>query len=299
MKKTLTIEEKKDQVIAVQKYQAKMSAFEIKFEQITSIASAFVESKMLPQHASISSDHSAFLEVDGEKVITKCDKAIKAFNTTGLLKDRHVDDCFKVEPTGQVRKEMDKVKNMPTAVLIHRKEELERLVGVMTAQLECREAFQSAQSLEFVKLLVRKVQAKRGVACDGESETFKKMRADAQNVGFSMEASSGGGGGGCGVGPSLAGGGRGGASFTGGGPPQDDLDENGEEFQERTSTISQIFSASSSHANAQMDNSKACADCGRLFLPAELRTVCNPAGTGPADDFMAVCGECAVNPDYN
>ena len=158
-----------------QNYRDKMSDFQAKFEQITSISSAFVESKMLPQFVEISSDHSAFLEADGEKVITKCDKAIKAFNTSGLLKDRHVDDCIKVEPEGKSKKEMEKVRKMPIDELIARKEELERLVGVMTAQIECRDAFKSAQTHEFVKVLVRKVQAKRrvaDVADDGESETF-------------------------------------------------------------------------------------------------------------------------------
>ena len=277
-----------------QNYRDKMSDFQAKFEQITSISSAFVESKMLPQFVEISSDHSAFLEADGEKVITKCDKAIKAFNTSGLLKDRHVDDCIKVEPEGKSKKEMEKVRKMPIDELIARKEELERLVGVMTAQIECRDAFKSAQTHEFVKVLVRKVQAKRGVADGGESETFKKMRTDAQNAGFSLDSSishhSGGGGASLagGGGASLAGGGRGGAS------PRD-LGENGEELRDQMQQLSEPFSV----PDVQTDSPKACDSCGRVSSCAHLHVVSNPHGTSSATDFLAVCGDCAVDPAYN
>ena len=277
-----------------QNYRDKMSDFQAKFEQITSISSAFVESKMLPQFVEISSDHSAFLEADGEKVITKCDKAIKAFNTSGLLKDRHVDDCIKVEPEGKSKKEMEKVRKMPIDELIARKEELERLVGVMTAQIECRDAFKSAQTHEFVKVLVRKVQAKRGVADGGESETFKKMRTDAQNAGFSLDSSishhSGGGGASLagGGGASLAGGGRGGAS------PRD-LGENGEELRDQMQQLSEPFSV----PDVQTDSPKACDSCGRVSSFAHLHVVSNPHGTSSATDFLAVCGDCAVDPAYN
>ena len=112
------------------------------------------------------------------------------------------------------------------------------------------------------------------------------MRAEAQNAGFSLDSSishhSGGGG------ASLAGGGRGGAS------PRD-LGENGEELRDQMQQLSEPFSV----PDVQTDSPKACDSCGRVSSCAHLHVVSNPHGTSSATDFLAVCGDCAVDPAYN
>ena len=66
--------------------------------------------------------------------------------------------------------------------------------------------------------LIRKAQLKRSVPIEGDSSTFKRMRDEMENGGFSIPSSSSSAGGGGG------GGGGGGCSATG----LDDLAEGGE-----------------------------------------------------------------------
>ena len=299
MKKT-EADKKADHVVSVQKHQAKMSKKTADIDKLLPTAYAFINNG-IQANGALDVETLFLVEGNGVELIKSAEKASK----------RTIDALTVLETEIAV-----KIKDVfPSVAKRHRFEKLDKL-DRLELDIELKHIDdQIKRHEEEIVFLDKKKCLLDGSQLYLALDMAKNIcTAHTVIVGStvpipailqSLGVTAGGGGG------AVAGGGGGGARGRGGGAspaggeeedPMEDLDSNGEAFQFRNQYVVHLSSNMSTPVSVKENESNpetACADCGRLFPPAELRTVCNPAGTGPADDFMAVCGECAVNPDYN